>query len=494
MLNSIGTFILLSWFIVSAFDLFEAEVAPYTTRGVLVDAAFNKNALCEVLPSVLDTAQSALDSVKSDNITAVIIAIDSVKALRCGCATIAHAGIAVSKLNQYLNDTNSFSIDTALYILHTKLDPGFGAYPILLYTVLGLSFYEVTSPINIALLPHNNYQIAIDLSDKLETTVIVTVKEEPGPWNNALLSTDYQAFIYCTLAVLISIILYSFVILYSLIKEKRTITKYQAVIYVFALCAAILCALEFPLRLRSSAYKCITFFQRIFAFVGFYLLLLLWHLIAVSVRSSRYLQLLRYVIIVSFLITAIERIVYASSAFTQPSIVQSTVQNVCNYFTLATLMIIAIPFTYYGITFWLKQGNLLANSTARHALSLVTKICAVFSFGHLLVFIVNIMKYEKVWHYSVEAEVARIAFYKLSSVVRIGPLLFIIGLRPKSDGQRKDKKAVKANSKNSAATLVQSTYNRHIPFVGAIISSNIDPNVQPTTEDGTDHNTTTAYV
>ncbi|KAI9598370.1 hypothetical protein BDF19DRAFT_463077, partial [Syncephalis fuscata] len=97
-------------------DLFEVEVAPYTTRGILVDAVFNENAACEILPSILDTARSALNSVTSDNITSVIIAIDAKKAKYRGCKTVTHAGFAVSALNQYLNATSGFSIDTILYM------------------------------------------------------------------------------------------------------------------------------------------------------------------------------------------------------------------------------------------------------------------------------------------------------------------------------------------------------------------------------------------
>ncbi|KAI9594988.1 hypothetical protein BDF19DRAFT_414034 [Syncephalis fuscata] len=167
MLSIAGTLALLLCLIVSVFgkatfrvdnqifqyktqDLFEIDVVPYTSRGVLIDAVFSKNAACKILPSVLDKAQSALDSVKSDNITGVIIATDAVKALENGCTTIAHTGVAVSKLKQHLNVTSGFLIDTALYIPHTNSSIGFGACSTLKYTTYGFSFYEGASPVNIA--------------------------------------------------------------------------------------------------------------------------------------------------------------------------------------------------------------------------------------------------------------------------------------------------------------------------------------------------------
>ncbi|KAI9598417.1 hypothetical protein BDF19DRAFT_463116, partial [Syncephalis fuscata] len=225
MMNTIGTLILLLHFIVSVFgtatfrvgnqtfqyhtqDLFEVTVAPYTARGVLVNAVFSKNASCEILSSVLDTARSALDGVKSDNITDVIIAIDEKKAFEGGCKTITHAGFAVSDLKQYLNYTGGVFIDTALYISHTKPGPVFGAYHTLRYTTFGFNFYEETLPFNIALLPYDDYRFVVDASNELSTTVIVTVEEEPGPWNGVFLSTGYRAFIYCTMAAFIIIILY----------------------------------------------------------------------------------------------------------------------------------------------------------------------------------------------------------------------------------------------------------------------------------------------
>ncbi|KAI9598248.1 hypothetical protein BDF19DRAFT_227085 [Syncephalis fuscata] len=107
MLNNIGLVIQLLCFVVSVFgmatfrvgnqtfqyrtqDLFEVKVAPYTTRGILVDAVFNEDSLCEMLPSVLDTARFALHSVRLHNISSVIIAIDAKKAKECGCRTINH--------------------------------------------------------------------------------------------------------------------------------------------------------------------------------------------------------------------------------------------------------------------------------------------------------------------------------------------------------------------------------------------------------------------
>ncbi|KAI9597704.1 hypothetical protein BDF19DRAFT_411651 [Syncephalis fuscata] len=194
MLTNIGTVALLLCFGVSAFgmatfrvgnqtfqyhtqDLFEIEVAPYTTRGVFAKAVFNPNSTCEISPRVLNIARAGLNNVKSDNITSVIIGVDSLEAKECGCKTIAHAGVAVSKLKQYLNSTKDFSIDTALYISNTKPGPSFGASPTMSYTTYGFSFYEGASPVNIALLPLNNYLTVLAAFAKLKAAIIVTVEE-----------------------------------------------------------------------------------------------------------------------------------------------------------------------------------------------------------------------------------------------------------------------------------------------------------------------------
>ncbi|KAI9598405.1 hypothetical protein BDF19DRAFT_493837, partial [Syncephalis fuscata] len=278
MLDSIVTLILLLHFIVPVFgtatfrvgnqtfqyhtyDLFEIEVTPYTTRGVLINAVFSENASCEILSSVLDTARSALDGVKSDNITDVIIAIDEKKAFEGGCETITHMISAVSRLDRHLSATNNLLIDTVLYISHKKSEPGFGAYSTVQYKRTGFIFYKNAPPFNIALITYDDYRFVVDASNELSTTVIVTVEEEPGPWNDVFLSTGYRAFIYCTLIVFIIIILYNLVILYHLVKAKRIITKQHIAIYASALCAAILCVIILILRKNSIAYKWIIFFQ-----------------------------------------------------------------------------------------------------------------------------------------------------------------------------------------------------------------------------------------
>ncbi|KAI9598384.1 hypothetical protein BDF19DRAFT_232697 [Syncephalis fuscata] len=208
MFNSMVTLLILLSFAVSVFgtatfhvgnrtfqyhtqDLLEVEVTPYTTHGVLVNAVFSKNASCEILPSVLDTARSALSSVKSDNITSVIIAIDEKKAKYHDCKTATHAGFAVSALNQYLNATSGFSIDTILYMPHIKPGIGFGSYQSLNYKKKKFSFYEGASPVNIALLPYDKYTIIVDASSKLKVTTIVTVEE--GNWFSLILAIIFHA-------------------------------------------------------------------------------------------------------------------------------------------------------------------------------------------------------------------------------------------------------------------------------------------------------------
>ncbi|KAI9598534.1 hypothetical protein BDF19DRAFT_432801 [Syncephalis fuscata] len=284
MFNNIGTLILLLCFVVSVFGTATFRVGnqtlQYHTQDLFeVERQFNPNSTCEILPSVLNTAQSALDNVKSDNATSVIIAIDAIEANEYGCTTIAHTGVAVFELNQYLNDTSNFSIDTVLYIPDTTSGPGFGAYPDLPYTKYGFGFYEDVSPVNIALLAYDNYHVVVDASNNLDATVIVTVEEEPGPWNDVFLATGYRIFIYFILTVLVSITLYSLVILYRLIKTKKTITRHHVLIYVSALCAAIVCASGLALKLNGMAYKWIRVFQNFFISVGFYALLLLWYVI-----------------------------------------------------------------------------------------------------------------------------------------------------------------------------------------------------------------------
>ncbi|KAI9598391.1 hypothetical protein BDF19DRAFT_493823 [Syncephalis fuscata] len=159
-------------------DLFEVEVTPYTTHGVLVDAVFNMNASCEILPSVLDTARSALDSVKLDNITSVIIVVDEDEATKCGCETIGYTSTAIGKLRRHMNAKNSFSIDTMLYVIYQEPGPNFGAYTSLPYYTFYLEFAQSDSSINIALLSRSDYQKAVGISKKLNTAIIATVNED----------------------------------------------------------------------------------------------------------------------------------------------------------------------------------------------------------------------------------------------------------------------------------------------------------------------------
>ncbi|KAI9598392.1 hypothetical protein BDF19DRAFT_432372 [Syncephalis fuscata] len=243
--------------------------------------------------------------------------------------------------------------------------------------------------------------------------------------------------------------------------------------YISALCAAISCVIGFPFKINSLKYQCISAIQGFFMSVGFYLLLLLWHSIAINVKNGQYLLFLHYGIIISFVIMIIDQVLSAIYGFIPASVVYDTVHMV--------ITLLLAP----------SQFILSLHSTAKHALLLVTRLCAIFSLGYLMAFTANMLYHLKVWNYSVEAEVFRVVLLKISYVVRISVLLFVIDLRPKSDGYCKDKVAIEANNKKNTATLVQSICNNRAFHACAIMSSNIQPDVQPVLEDSICYNTTT---
>ncbi|KAI9592271.1 hypothetical protein BDF19DRAFT_451875 [Syncephalis fuscata] len=370
-----------------------------------------------------------------------------------------------------------------------KPGPGFGAYSALTYSTFGFSCYEGAPPVDMALLPYDNYMTVVDASHGLNTTVIVTVKEEAGPWNDVFLSAGYKVFIYCTLAVFISIILYSFLILYRLIKTKRTITRRHIVIYV----SALLCASSLTLKLSSLAYEWVVFSQGFFMHIGFYLLLLLWHSLAINVQDSRYLLQFRYAIIISFAVATINQLLRVIYAFIPTSVTYNTIRMVAALLVAPFQIIVIVAFTYYGIAFWLKQGDLLADSTAKYTLLLVTKICAIFTLGFLMVFTGNMMENQDAWRYGVKVELICVILLKLSFVVRISVLLFVIDLRPKSDSWCNNRVAIGIGNKKDTTTSVQRLNNRSTNYADAIMSSNIDPDAQSILRDSTYYNTTTTY-
>ncbi|KAI9594987.1 hypothetical protein BDF19DRAFT_443071 [Syncephalis fuscata] len=270
--------------------------------------------------------------------------------------------------------------------------------------------------------------------------------------------------------------------LYRLIKTKRIITKQQTIIYVSALCAAILCASGFALKLNSLAYKWISIFTNIFIYIGFYTLLLLWQSIAISLQNSRQLRLLRYGIIISFVITIIDQTLNIIPEFISAPTIQSTLKIIAISLILSTQSVIIITFIYYGNTIRCKQ-----------ALSLVTKLCAIFSLGYLMILTANIMILGKTWRYGAEAELINAIIFKASYIVRIGALLFVINLRSRSDSQCKDKVVIRVNNKKDATISVQSTHNKNITFASALMSSNIDPNIRPIIDDNTYYSSTITY-
>ncbi|KAI9598385.1 hypothetical protein BDF19DRAFT_232705 [Syncephalis fuscata] len=85
------------------------------------------------------------------------------------------------------------------------------------------------------------------------------------------------------------------------------------------------------------------------------------HSIAIGVQKSRYLQLLRYAIIISLINTIINRILYIICEFIPLSTAQGIMQIISGRFVLFSQSIIIIAFVYYGNTIIRFLNNIILN-------------------------------------------------------------------------------------------------------------------------------------
>ncbi|KAI9593995.1 hypothetical protein BDF19DRAFT_446604 [Syncephalis fuscata] len=129
--------------------------------------------------------------------------------------------------------------------------------------------------------------------------------------------------------------------------------------------------------------------------------------------------------------TIITQVFYLISEFISAPGIRYASTMIISYFASPTQGIIISVFIYYG-----------------------NKIVCNILIGFLLIFTSNIVEVVEDSIYEVKAEVARVILVKLSYVVRIIALLFVIVLREKSDSRCEDGAITGVYDQNIATTLV----------------------------------------
>ncbi|RKP27122.1 hypothetical protein SYNPS1DRAFT_27217 [Syncephalis pseudoplumigaleata] len=376
-------------------DPFEVRMPVYLHEGVLIQAKFDDSTDCEL---VYD-ANSPLVA----NYTTAIIAVKEKKSFEQGCETMAEAGKAVKRLQGKLIASGGPNIVAALYLLNFKKGAIPGAPRDTKYATRSMSFKVEPPPIDMALMPEADFKETIPKAGEQTEPIVVLLQQEPGPWNEVLLSGEYVAYTYILMGVTVIFVLRSLVILVGIIRSGKYPTKMRIAIYVAAFLGAILFIATLPMNSISEGYQLLYRTMELFLVFSFHLLILLWHHFITRMHNNRRLVALKFVIYTSLIAAVVKYIIRTFFPGEGKDSATGYIVYINRIIGWVMLGIMLICFLYY--------------------------VCIV---GVLVSIAEETLKNEKVWRISVALEVLRLVLKDVAPSMRIIAILFVLDVRNKT--------------------------------------------------------------
>ncbi|KAI9594287.1 hypothetical protein BDF19DRAFT_445484 [Syncephalis fuscata] len=393
-------------------DPYEVRVKAYYATGLLLPTTFDSTAKCKLLvpaslPNFLynSTAQNGTTSNYTES---VIITVNAADARTNGCITVAHAGIAAYDFGQSLLAKDGINLPAILYLLPPDKYAVPGAPHHTHYYSRKLIFPAGAPPVNMAIMPIEDYWNVVPKNTTVDSPISVVVKQESGPWNDVFLSNYYLAFIYILAVINACFAIYGLANFVYLLRFRQQRSKQRIAIFIFAFIAAILFSIALPMGTTSQFYVCALRIIGFMQVTGFQLLLLLWHDVLAKIKNSLVLKMVKFGLLFGLTLTNIWLLIF--TVVTAISDSQRT-REIINYIMssmvfvqLITILVIA----YYGFTFWLKRNTLNISKNTRKALGLISNVCAIALVGASINFVNESLRITYIWRYGVAADAIRI--------------------------------------------------------------------------------------
>ncbi|KAI8054095.1 hypothetical protein BDF22DRAFT_682943 [Syncephalis plumigaleata] len=452
-------------------DLMDIYIAPYTFTGYIAEAIFEEGQECVISPkslgNIYEMMANSTDMSASKPINATIV-VKSNTIDDALCDTITATGFAVHKFKVSLGNNSNVTVQNMIYLLEYTDGPYSGGFLSTAYSNNKLTFTHGKAPVEIALLPTQNYKTVLRENTD-HAPIIVTINEEPGIWNESLLSPGYKAHLYLLFVFNLFFLLRGLVLMVMMIRAGKWMSKYRTIIFAIAVVASILYLVELHLPITTPAYLWIDVALETLTNLAFHLLLLLWHSIVRGVQKVHHLKLVYYVILLSFTVVAMRFFFQVLFIFIGYHVNDVDLYTVTASMLIAVIGLVLGLYTYYGVIFWYKQRNSIMSQSTKDALTKVTKICMVCFAGYLFAFTATILDLCRIDYYSISGEILRFVFTHLGYSIRLVVLLFVIELGP--GGNSNQNGSSKARSSNNRKQTAMSPKSSHSCFSdsGAIV-------------------------
>jgi hypothetical protein len=260
------------------------------------------------------------------------------------------------------------------------------------YRSISASVPDGTPPkeLQVVLVPAKEWDIVDGVDDDHDKDIIMTVVQDPGPWNAVFQNIGWKLCLWALFIVDIGAALYAAYTVALAIKEKYFTVDLRSALFVLAWIGTVLYASGMVLRTPTYAYRMMEAISTFFLAVAFHMLLYLWSVFLMQLHRNKAIYAFQVIVAMSgttVLVIAIYSIVMTNSS---ANITKTKHYIFFSYWLPAMQWTLGVSFAVFAVAFLRKRENAKISANTQSALTRLLYVALIGFSTYLIMGIINL--------------------------------------------------------------------------------------------------------
>ncbi|RKP13891.1 hypothetical protein BJ684DRAFT_19659 [Piptocephalis cylindrospora] len=422
-------------------DLFQATTPAFAHSGFPIQLVMQTGATCQIVPEIADPTNGTALGLQQAYTESILYAVWN-EAEMAGCITFNDLGQAALAYNDTLAGAATPGSRTLIVVMPPAWSQGpFKGNPNIIPAYMAHKASKSDGPVR-------GLAMALVASDDFDDFVKAgqdappppsgpsnspkprfTLLQEPGPWNDVFIDVEFQAVNLCFLLLNVIFLLHACYRLVPVIIKRELALDLRNGVFLLGLVSSGLYMGTFTMRIISLSTFLLRLWSSYLGSLAFQMILYMWSNVLMQIRPHRYLNLLRGIIGLAFLLVTTSTCIH-TVRITQnrPSDAMNTASFVVIYGSIIAQLIIGSIFLAYSVQFRKRRDTVKVSAETYRALSKLTYLAWIAFFSYLGLAIGNLPPLVKVASSPVSFAILTSAMAIFASA-RSFALLSILGVR-----------------------------------------------------------------
>ncbi|KAI9228138.1 MAG: hypothetical protein DHS80DRAFT_23615 [Piptocephalis tieghemiana] len=377
-------------------DLFQATTPAFAHSGFPIRLKMQDGVRCQFIPEVADPTNGTALGLKEAYTESIMYAVWN-EADLAGCVTFHELGQAALAYNMTLEGAATPSSRTLVVVMPPSWSTGpYKGNPNLIPPYMAHKAGKPDGPVKglfMALVAADDFEEFMSAGSKATPSPSgpssiprprFTLLQEPGPWNDVFIDVEFQAVNLCFLLLNVIFLLHACYRLVPVIIKRELALDLRNGVFLLGLISSGLYMGTFTMRIISLSTFLLRLWSCFLGSLAFQMILYMWSNVLMQIRPHKYLNLLRGIIALAFILVAASTCIH-TVRITQnvPSDGMITVSLVFIYGSIVAQLIIGSIFLAYSVQFRKRRDTVKVSVETYRALSKLTYLAWIAFFSYL---------------------------------------------------------------------------------------------------------------